>query len=81
MSNGDQRYHAYQLLRELDMLTSSIMNQVAYGRVGGPLWEEALLLQQQAFLDWLTYADTLIFSVDQVSSLDASKDRGVESQE
>lgn len=81
MTNGDQRYHAYQLLRELDILTSSIMNQVAYGRVGGPLWEEALLLQEKAFHEWMAYADTLTVSDIQEARLDAIKARGVESQE
>lgn len=59
MPNSDQKYRAYQLLRQLDTATSSIMNQVAYGQIGGPLWGEALLVQQKAFDDWADYAKTL----------------------
>jgi hypothetical protein len=81
MPNGDQRYHAYQLLRELDRLTSSMMNQVAYGRVGGCLWDEALLLQRKAFNEWVAYADTLSVADIQETQLDAIKARGVGSQE
>jgi hypothetical protein len=81
MPNGDKRYHAYQLLRELDRLTSSMMNQVAYGRVGGSLWEEALLLQRKAFNEWMAYADTLSVADVQETQLDAIRVRKVENQE
>ena len=60
MPNSDKRYRAYQLLRELDATTSSIMNQVAYSRIGGPQWEEALNAQRKAFEDWTVYASTLV---------------------
>lgn len=60
MPNNDERYRAYQLLRELDAATSSIMNQVAYSRIGGPQWDEALIAQSKAFEDWTTYASTLV---------------------
>ncbi|MEN5038213.1 hypothetical protein [Pseudomonas sp. TWI929] len=60
MPNSDKRYRAYQLLRELDAATSSIMNQVAYSRIGGPQWDEALIAQRKAFEDWTTYASTLV---------------------
>ena len=60
MSKGDDRYRAYQLLRELDAATSSIMNQVAYSRLGGPQWDEALIVQRMAFEGWAAYASTLV---------------------
>lgn len=60
MPDSDQRYRAYHLLRELDAATSSIMNQVAYSRIGGPQWDEALIAQRKAFENWTAYASTLV---------------------
>lgn len=59
MPDSDKRYRAYQLLRELDAATSSIMNQVAYSRIGGSHWDEALIAQRKAFEDWMDFARTI----------------------
>ncbi len=80
MPYSDQRYRAYQLLRELDASTSIVMNEVAYGRIGGPSWEEAVLLQQKAFKDWIDFAETLIMPDIQASSLVYSEDQGLQDQ-
>lgn len=72
MPNSDKRYRAYQLLRELDATTSSLMNQVAYSRIGGPQWDEALIAQRKAFEDWATYASTLDVSAMKDRSADGA---------
>lgn len=55
----DKRFAAYQLLIELDAITSSIMNQVAYGRIGDPAWKEAQALHREVFEKWMSFAATL----------------------
>ncbi|QXI46119.1 MULTISPECIES: hypothetical protein [Pseudomonas] len=55
----DKRFAAYQLLRELDAITSSIMNQVAYGRIGDPSWKEAQAHHREVFEKWMSFAATL----------------------
>lgn len=72
MPNSDKRYRAYQLLRDLDAATSSLMNQVAYSRIGGPQWDEALIAQRKAFEDWKTYASTLEVSATKDPSVDGA---------
>ncbi len=59
MPDIEKRYRAYKLLRELDSLTSSTMNQVAYGRLGGPAWKAACEAHRAAFEQWITYAESL----------------------
>ncbi|WP_156675987.1 hypothetical protein [Pseudomonas sp. Leaf58] len=59
MPDIEKRYRAYKLLRELDSLTSTIMNQVAYGRLGGPEWEAACDAHRAAFSAWIEFADSL----------------------
>ncbi|MEN8639648.1 hypothetical protein [Pseudomonas sichuanensis] len=80
MPYSDQRYRAYQLLRELDASTSIVMNEVAYGRIGGPCWGEAVLQQQKAFKDWIDYAETLVMPEIQPCSLVQSEDQGLQDQ-
>lgn len=59
MPKSDERYIAYQLLRELDAITSSIMAQVAYGRFGNPAWLAAQVAHREAFEKWMLHAATL----------------------
>jgi hypothetical protein len=59
MLNADQRYRAYQLLRELDKTTSSLMNRVAYSHAGKQSWEEDLQSQRAAFEEWMAFAKTI----------------------
>lgn len=59
MLNADQRYRAYQLLRELDKTTSSLMNRVAYNHAGKQSWEEDLQSQRAAFEEWMAFANTI----------------------
>lgn len=59
MPKSDERYIAYQLLRELDAITSSIMAQVAYGRFGDPAWLAAQVAHREAFEKWMLHAATL----------------------
>ncbi|EKT4520990.1 hypothetical protein QEM13_000182 [Pseudomonas putida] len=60
MPEREKRYRAYHLLRELDALTSSTMNQVAYGRVGGPEWKGMCQAHRNAFEEWMTFAESLL---------------------
>lgn len=55
----DERYIAYQLLRELDAITSSIMSQVAYGRFRDESWQAAQVAHREAFERWMQHAATL----------------------
>lgn len=55
----DERYIAYQLLRELDAITSTIMSQVAYGRFRDSSWEAAQIAHREAFEKWMRHAATL----------------------
>ncbi|MCT8166872.1 MULTISPECIES: hypothetical protein [unclassified Pseudomonas] len=59
MPDIEKRYRAYKLLRELDSLTSTTMNQVAYGRLGGPAWQAACEAHRAAFNAWIEFADSL----------------------
>jgi hypothetical protein len=59
MPDIEKRYRAYKLLRELDALTSTTMNQVAYGRLGGPEWQAACDAHRAAFNAWMEFADSL----------------------
>ncbi len=60
MPENEQRYKAYKLLRDLDSLTSLTMNQVAYGRLGGPEWKATIDAQRAAFEQWVLYAESLL---------------------
>lgn len=55
----DKRFAAYQVLRELDAVTSSIMNQVAYGRINDPAWKEVQAVHREVFEKWMSFAATL----------------------
>ncbi|WP_414155984.1 hypothetical protein [Pseudomonas sp. BNK-44-a] len=59
MPERESRYRAYKLLRELDSLTSSTMNQVAYGRLGGPSWQAMCEAHRAAFNQWIEFAESL----------------------
>jgi hypothetical protein len=59
MLDSDQRYRAYQLLRELDRSTSSLMNRVAYSSSGSLSWEEELANQLKSFEEWMKFAMTI----------------------
>lgn len=59
MSHSEDRYRAYKLLRELDSLTSSTMNQVAYGRLGGAEWDQMCRFHRKVFEEWILFAETL----------------------
>jgi hypothetical protein len=60
MPEREKRYRAYHLLRELDSLTSSTMNQIAYGRVGGAEWKGMCQAHRKAFEDWMAFAESLL---------------------
>jgi len=64
MPDNERRYQAYQLLRELDSMTSTMMNQVAYGHVDGEEWRELCNAHRQAFEDWMCFAETLLKAGD-----------------
>lgn len=55
----EKKFAAYQLLRELDAVTSSIMNQVVYGRMGDLSWKETQALHRDIFEKWMSFAATL----------------------
>ncbi|RCL28576.1 hypothetical protein C6A77_05640 [Pseudomonas sp. AFG_SD02_1510_Pfu_092] len=55
----EKKFTAYQLLRELDAVTSSIMNQIAYGRIGSLSWKETQALHREIFEKWMSFAATL----------------------
>jgi hypothetical protein len=59
MPQSDERYIAYQLLRELEAITSSIMAQVAYGRFRDAAWLAAQVAHREAFEKWMLHAATL----------------------
>ncbi|MBS3185321.1 hypothetical protein ACLPJF_18680 [Pseudomonas vlassakiae] len=59
MPERERRYRAYTLLRELDSLVSSTMNQVAYGRLGGPDWQAMCEAHRSAFKQWIEFAESL----------------------
>lgn len=59
MLNADQRYRAYQLLKELDKSTAALMNRVAYSHGGKICWEEDLETQRKAFQEWIDFAVTI----------------------
>ncbi|MCE0965626.1 hypothetical protein H0H12_12800 [Pseudomonas putida] len=59
MLNADQRYRAYQLLKELDKSTAALMNRVAYSHGGKICWEEDLEAQRKAFREWIDFAVTI----------------------
>lgn len=59
MLNADQRYRAYQLLKELDKSTAALMNRVAYSHEGKIGWEEDLEAQRRAFQEWIDFAVTI----------------------
>lgn len=59
MPESEKRYRAYKLLRELDSLTSETMNQVAYGRLGGPEWQAMCDAHRLAFAQWIEFAESL----------------------
>ena len=71
----DKKFAAYQLLRELDAVTSSIMSQVAYGRMGELSWVETQALHREAFEKWMRFAATLD-SPDLSGSLKGGRDAG-----
>lgn len=56
MLNSDKRYRAYQLLKELDKSTSSLMSRIAYSRAENLSWEEELQAQRKAFEEWMSFA-------------------------
>lgn len=64
MPDKERRYQAYQLLRELDSVTSTMMNQVAYGHVGGEEWRDLYDAHRQAFEAWMCFAETLLKADD-----------------
>lgn len=64
MPDSENRYRAYRLLRELDSLTSDTMNQVAYGRLGGPEWQAACAAHRAAFEQWISFAESLTNRVE-----------------
>lgn len=59
MLTADQKYRAYQLLKELDKSTASLMNQVAYSHGDKICWEEDLEAQRKAFQEWIDFAVTI----------------------
>lgn len=59
MLNADQKYRAYQLLKELDKTTSLLMNRVAYSHGAKFCWSEDLESQRKAFEDWMHFARTI----------------------
>ena len=59
MPDIERRYRAYKLLRELDSLTSTTMNQVAYGRLGGQEWRAACAAHRAAFEQLIEFAESL----------------------
>lgn len=59
MPERERRYRAYKLLRELDSLISTTMNQVAYGRLGGPDWQAMCEAHRAAFKQWIEFAESL----------------------
>ena len=71
----EKKFAAYQLLRELDAVTSSIMNQVVYGRMGDLSWKETQALHREIFEKWMRFAATLD-SPDLSGSLNGGRDAG-----
>ncbi|MBC3493584.1 hypothetical protein [Pseudomonas taiwanensis] len=58
MLTADQRYRAYQLLKELDKSTASLMNRVAYSQGEKMGWDEDLKAQRRAFEEWISFAES-----------------------
>lgn len=59
MLDSDQKYRAYQLLRELDKSTSTLMNRVAYSNGEKLCWNKELEAQRKAFEEWMNFAATI----------------------
>lgn len=59
MLSAEQKYRAYQLLRELDKTTSSLMNRVAYNYVEKLSLEAELRSQRQAFDEWVDFIKSI----------------------
>ncbi|HCV40313.1 MAG TPA: hypothetical protein DGQ94_16680 [Pseudomonas sp.] len=75
MPDIEKRYCAYKLLRELDSLTSTTMNQVAYGRLGGAEWQAACDAHRAAFNAWIEFADSLTEEAIEGGMIDIELDK------
>ncbi|MEJ5863543.1 hypothetical protein [Pseudomonas farsensis] len=77
MLDSEKRYRAYKLLRELDSLTSSTMNQVAYGHFGGSEWVEACVAHRAAFHEWIMFAESLSDEVAPIGPQDSEPEKPI----
>lgn len=64
MPEKENRYIAYQKLRVLDSLTSSIMRKVAYGYLDGEALRELCTAQREAFEEWIRHAESMASKID-----------------
>lgn len=56
MSNTDDfRFHAHELIVDLDAATTEMMKLISAHQLSGPEWERVTQWQHEAYERWMTY--------------------------
>ena len=56
MTTPDEfRFHAHELILELDAATTEMMKLISAHQMSGPEWDSATRLQHDAYERWMSY--------------------------